>query len=253
MCSPFPANHRTRGFTLIELITVIAVIAILMGLLLPALNSAKTAARKSQARSEETALVNAVHAYYTDYGVYPLNQVQAGAGTPTGGCWDTCYGNSYPPANPWYSSADLVDILRAVDDTNPTQFTHHYNAGNQLNTRQVVYFEGSMAKSSTAPRGGLVLSQGVIGPAGQTIPYGAYVDPWGTEYVVFINASYSGSLNQGIPGSAGGADLAATWFYYNGPPVINTAVAAVSQGPDLSWGTAGNQIFQGSDDIATWQ
>jgi prepilin-type N-terminal cleavage/methylation domain-containing protein len=260
----FSPNQRKSGFTLIELLTVVAIIAILMGLLFPALNAAKNGARKAQARSDETSLVNAVRAYYTDYGVYPLvggsgsNLGNAYAGTAVGGSWDTCYGNPNTPnapANPWYSSADLCDILRAIDDSG-ANYTHNYNAGNQLNTRQVVYLEGSIAKSSTAPRGGLVQSTGVTGPVGQPIPYGAFVDPWGMEYVVFINASYSGSLEQAIPGSAEankGNDICPTWFYYNGPPVINAPVAAVSTGLDLSWGTAGNGIFQGSDDVASWQ
>jgi len=30
-------------------------------------------------------------------------------------------------------------------------------------------------------------------------------------------------------------------------------VAACSLGPDHSWGTKGNGLFNGSDDVATWQ
>jgi len=252
-CCGFPlhvrnsSTPRPHGFTLIELLTVIAIIAILMGLLFPALNSAKTSSRKAQARSDETSLVTACMAYNRDYGVYPLNSTNANSGSPAGGGWDTCYGD--PGPHRLYSSADLCNILRAVADT-------AWNTNNQLNTRQVVYFEPNIARNATNPRGGLVTaSNGVTGPAGNQIPYGAFVDPWGEEYIVFLDANYDGSLSIPPPNEPY-TEAAAYWFYSNSPPNsinVNSGVAAVSLGADLQWGTAGNSIFQGSDDIASWQ
>ena len=242
MDDSLPLDKRTRGFTLIELLTVIAIIAILMSLLMPALNAAKNSARKAEARSDMTALVNAVYAYHTDYGLYPLNSLNGAAG---GYQSDTCYGD---PGG-LYSSADLCDILRAIPDA-------RYNINNQLNVRQVIYFEGSIAKNANAPLGGFVMNPaGVTGPTGKAIPYGGYVDPWGMEYVVFIDANYDGTLSQITPAmSAAGVTYSAMqWFYVAPLPVVNAGAAAVSLGPDRSWGTASNGIFQGSDDIATWQ
>jgi prepilin-type N-terminal cleavage/methylation domain-containing protein/prepilin-type processing-associated H-X9-DG protein len=49
MTRPFPASRTgARGFTLIELLVVIAIIAVLIALLLPAVQSAREAARRSQ-------------------------------------------------------------------------------------------------------------------------------------------------------------------------------------------------------------
>jgi prepilin-type N-terminal cleavage/methylation domain-containing protein len=44
--------RRTRGFTLVELLVVIAIIAVLIGLLLPAVQAAREAARRSQCSSQ---------------------------------------------------------------------------------------------------------------------------------------------------------------------------------------------------------
>jgi prepilin-type N-terminal cleavage/methylation domain-containing protein len=240
MFSSFP--RARRAFTVIELLTVIAIIAILMALLLPALNAAKNAAKKAQAKTDGQSLANAVMSFYHDYGAYPLNQSNAKGGLDG---WDTCYGNPPPEL---YTTADLCDILRAIPDTN-------FNQNNQLNPRQQVYFEPAMAKGGTSPHGGLVTVSGAKEPTGGSVPYGGYVDPWGMEYVVFIDSNYDGSLSTLTPEEnlEGATSAAMSWFYNPPVPVVNCGCAAVSLGPDSNWGTAGNGIFQGSDDIATWQ
>jgi len=208
--------ERHGAFTLIELLVVIAIIAILVGLLFPAFKAVQNQARNTQAKNDLTQIVNAVNAFYTDYGRYPIS-------TAT----DTTFGPGGSPTN----NETLFRELRGC-----TGATGSCLAAATINTRQIVFISPPDVKNSTAPRSGIGTTGGVGGNIGQ------YFDPWGSNYVVSIDGTYDNQVANPYTTNAGANPL-------------QLGVIALSLGADQlgGVGSADKNAGTAADDVISWQ
>ena len=87
MRTPHVSNNRA-GFTLIELLVVIAIIAVLIALLLPAVQSAREAARRIQCTNNLKQIGLGLHNYHSSNNCFPLGVSRYGLVTTYNwDCW----------------------------------------------------------------------------------------------------------------------------------------------------------------------
>jgi prepilin-type N-terminal cleavage/methylation domain-containing protein len=221
----FSAYARRAAFTLVELLVVMAIIAILIALLFPAINTARLGAQKSATRTEMSHIVAAVKHFYADYSSYPL---------PTTQMQDGLSGKDVAFGTPSNNNCDLFDILRSLPGHN-TNGLPSPNTGNKFNPKLIVYYEASNVKDANNPRGGFA-TQPV-----NNIAIGDLIDPWGTPYMVFIDANYDGKMSFG------------PLHVWSDMLDTQLDVGVASCGKDQTIGTKGNNLYQNSDDLVSWK
>jgi len=76
-----PRRGRAAGFTLVELLVVIAILGVLVGLLLPAVQMAREAARRSACTSNVRQLATALQTYASARRSFPVGRTASGIST----------------------------------------------------------------------------------------------------------------------------------------------------------------------------
>jgi prepilin-type N-terminal cleavage/methylation domain-containing protein len=204
-----------RAFTLIEILVVMTLIAILVGIGVPAFTSVMEQARKTQAKNEEQQIVAAVNAYYTEYGKYPLVTADAIA-----------------------NNGDLFYSLRAV----ALGANALVNGVPAVNPRSIVFIQPPVSKDQTTPRSGIKTSNSI------------WYDPWGSPYNVEIDGNYDNTLANPYTDQPGGQPLnngVIVWSFgkngaLGGGPAAPGPPAFTAEG-----GSVNN--FSGSGDVISWQ
>ena len=124
---------KRPGFTLIELLVVIAIIAVLVALLLPAVQQAREAARRSQCKNNLKQIGLALHNYHDSHNVFPPAYVGSigASGTVHGIAYPDDNGNG-PSGFGWgmliAPQMDQAPLFNSVDFSQPCWAPQHATA-----------------------------------------------------------------------------------------------------------------------------
>jgi prepilin-type N-terminal cleavage/methylation domain-containing protein len=262
---------RRKAFTLVELLIVIAIIAILAAMLLPVINVAEQHAKKTQAKLECSNIANAIQEYESDYSRFPVSSaVQASGFT------NFTYGNTFqtPSGTPYavgssinggsiLTNSDVIAIL--LDLTN---YVNGFNSdGWTANTNHMKNPKRSIYLSNTHPSGWdmSMLGKSVPQPGiGNDL---VYRDPWGNPYVITMDLNEDNNAVDSFYGLTSVASSTGTatapglvglsWDagYGNGAYAFHGNVMVWSAGPDGKVDQTSSSAIQGpnKDNIISWQ
>lgn len=181
--------RRTGGFTLVELLVVIAIIGILVALLLPAIQAAREAARRTQCSNNMKQVVLGSHNFESSYKRFPP------AGSGYGSCVSAAGG---PGETKIYNSSGLILLLPFLeqqalyDSFNLNEAVAASTSSNLRNLNGTMVGDpvanGNAARCSTVLSAFLCPSDGTAGPLDRL--GGSYYGPGGSSVGASTNYDF---------------------------------------------------------------
>ena len=231
--TPPHSARRRAGFSLLEIMTVIVILAILISITIPVIIRSKVKAMAGMAQVDCSTISGAIKQYYDDYKRYPMRKGQK-ANTPGG---DLTFAGSPP-------NSDAIITLIAMESLGGNDV----NKNHRRNYKKTRYFEPKLVNS---------IEKGGIGPDG------VFRDPFGNPYVIsvdFNNDDKCNDLFYGQPAISGGGDGQISYFGLvqeakNGVPLffLSGQVMVWSAGPDQSIDPGANAMKGANhDNIIGW-
>lgn len=175
------SSSHQRGFSLIEILVVIAIIAVLIGLLLSAIQRAREAANRAKCQNHLKQLALAAHSYHDSHNRFPAG---AAASPPTPdpqgvGPWtEAPYSTWVAPLMPHYEQQSLYSVWSTNQDA-PGWGSN--TGGRAAPNAAVISILVCPSDALNNPAQFEVVPPGPIAPLGVYVGLSSYGANWGTQ------------------------------------------------------------------------